>query len=316
MSELGDATMKRILWLVLSLMPLVSAHATSFDCTKAATTVEKIICTDAEISKLDEELNATYKAALKNAKQAAPVRQSQKQWIKERNACADAACVKQKYVTRLQDYEADSNPDENCYACPSSVEAYLKQNQIDIQAKLSKEDAGLFDAIEKGDKAAVAKWLAKGANANAQQEEAAEYIGGGHFMEGETFIPLHVAAKGKNKEIVELLLAKGAQVNAKGAGRNTPLHEAVFYGAKEIVELLIAKGADINARTVDGLTPLHFAARGRKYEMAELLIAKGADVNARDTQGNTPLTEATRNKQKNIVELLIAKGAKVDAKDK
>lgn len=85
-------------WLMLSF----TVHAASFDCGKATTTVEKLICADAELSKLDEELAAAYKTALQGEKHTESIRQTQKQWMKERNSCADAVCVKRTYETRLQ----------------------------------------------------------------------------------------------------------------------------------------------------------------------------------------------------------------------
>ena len=103
--------------------------------------------------------------------------------------------------------------------------------------------------------------------------------------------PLHSAANQGQKEITELLIAKGADVNAKeGVGRGTPLHYAAYSGHKEIAELLIANGANVNAKMDNGFTSLHWAAiapnahEGHK-EVAELLIANGADVNAKDRVG-------------------------------
>jgi len=57
-------------------------------------------------------------------------------------------------------------------------------------------------------------------------------------------------------------------------------------GHKEIVELLIAKGADVNSKDKSGYTPLHGAATD---VTVELLIAEGADVNAKGDDGSTPL---------------------------
>jgi len=111
-------------------------------------------------------------------------------------------------------------------------------------------------------------------------------------------------------------LAAGTDVNAKDDVGMTPLHRATYQGYKEIAELLIAKGADVNAKGgVNGGTPLHWAAEEGHKETAELLIVKGADVNAKNRGGGTPLHHAARKGHKEIVELLLAKGANVNAKN-
>ncbi|MDP6083034.1 MAG: ankyrin repeat domain-containing protein, partial [Verrucomicrobiota bacterium] len=51
----------------------------------------------------------------------------------------------------------------------------------------------------------------------------------------------------------------------------TPLHGAAYWGSKEIVQLLIAKGVDVNAKTNDGETPLDLA----KGEIGDLLRKHG-----------------------------------------
>ena len=60
------------------------------------------------------------------------------------------------------------------------------------------------------------------------------------------------AAWGGHKEIVELLLAEGADVNMKDKSGGRPLHAAVIGGAKEIAELQILSGADVNAKIEGG----------------------------------------------------------------
>ena len=71
------------------------------------------------------------------------------------------------------------------------------------------------------------------------------------------------------------------------------MHSAAYYGHKVVAELLIAQGADVNAKSDDGWTPLHDAASMGHKEIVELLLAKGANVNAKNNYGNTPLDLAS-----------------------
>ena len=79
---------------------------------------------------------------------------------------------------------------------------------------------------------------------------------------------MHWAA---TKGIAELLIAKGADVNAKDEVESTPLHTAALNGHMETPELLIAKGAEVNANYEDGGTPLDEA----DGEIADLLRKHG-----------------------------------------
>ncbi len=93
-------------WAVLGLVCLAlapSAQAASFDCAKAGTKVEKLICADAELSKLDEELNVAYKAALKDDMQADAIKQAQKLWLNGRNACGNKDCIMEFYRSRVSE---------------------------------------------------------------------------------------------------------------------------------------------------------------------------------------------------------------------
>ena len=106
---------------------------------------------------------------------------------------------------------------------------------------------------------------------------------------------LILAVINDHNDIVETLLAKGADVNAKDHNDRTALVHACIEGRKEIVETLLSNGADINARTENGNTALIFAVQSDKREMVEALIAKGVDMNASGTVlGHTALTFAVR----------------------
>ncbi|TET85145.1 MAG: hypothetical protein E3J37_02540, partial [Anaerolineales bacterium] len=81
-------------------------------------------------------------------------------------------------------------------------------------------------------------------------------------------------------EGVRLLISQGADVNARNEGSyRTPLYWAAMEGHRDIVELLLAHDAEVNAGRI---TALHYAAKEGHKEIAELLIAKGADVNAKE----------------------------------
>ena len=87
--------------------------------------------------------------------------------------------------------------------------------------------------------------------------------------------PLHHAAEEGHKEIAELLIAKGADVNAKEGGDHTPLHRAAVGGHEDVAELLIDKGVEVNAKNRLSLTPLDFAIRFKRPETADLLRKHG-----------------------------------------
>jgi ankyrin repeat protein len=202
---------------------------------------------------------------------------------------------------------------------------------------LSEADRALLDAAEEGNIEAVKQHLAAGADVNANGRGT----------------PLHYAAYGGHKEVAELLIAEGADVNESN-GIFTPLDwaysdnqnrnadelrftetaallrkhgakqgvnlgppkdiwEAATEGDMEAVKQFIDEGADVNVKNKVGSTPLLYAAVQK--EIIELLIAKGADVNAKNNSGWTPLLMAVLGDRKEVIELLIAKGADVNAKD-
>ena len=86
---------------------------------------------------------------------------------------------------------------------------------------------------------------------------------------------MHLAIAHNQKDVVEALITKGADVNAKDNWNWTPLHSAIFQD-KAMVELLIARGASVNARDGGGSTPLWYAQREGHTEIVELLRKHGA----------------------------------------
>ncbi len=105
-------------------------------------------------------------------------------------------------------------------------------------------------------------------------------------------------------------ISSGADVNSKD-GRTgwTLLHIAVRNKQTQIAQLLIDKGADVNAKDNHGKTPMHLAVESGQKAIVEALIAKGADLNVMDGRADNALTLSRKNNQKEITELLIKNGA-------
>lgn len=153
----------------------------------------------------------------------------------------------------------------------------------------------------------IAKYLLDhGAQPNARDFEQATplYYVGGH-------------PRKNSPQLAELLLQRGADVDAETKDRMTPLHVAALHddAQDEIAMVLLQHGAKMDLRMVDGSTPLFLAALAAKEKVALLLITKGANVNISDNTGNSPLHAAAARNLDQVVKALIAKGATVNAKN-
>jgi uncharacterized protein len=96
--------MKWLSLVIYSGLSIFSIHveAASFDCGKAASVVEKLICSNEELSKLDENLSKAYKHEVEQSDSKHKAIEDQRQWIKEeRNSCQDADCLKSAYQKRI-----------------------------------------------------------------------------------------------------------------------------------------------------------------------------------------------------------------------
>jgi len=99
--------------------------------------------------------------------------------------------------------------------------------------------------------------------------------------------------------------------NAQTRSENTPLHAAAYQGHSDVVELLIANDADVNASDVRGWIPLHAAVDQGHAAVAELLIVKGADLNARMKGGGYTVLDLANLKEQTETAVLLRKhGAK------
>ncbi|XP_044272381.1 integrin-linked protein kinase [Tribolium madens] len=122
------------------------------------------------------------------------------------------------------------------------------------------------------------------------------------------FSPLHWAAKRGHTKIVEMLLLRGARVNATNRGDDTPLHLAAAHGHREIVLMLLRQRADVNFTNEHGNTPLHYACFWGYREIAEDLVHHDAKVSIANKYGDTPLDKARGNLAKVLHDMAVEAG--------
>ncbi len=157
------------------------------------------------------------------------------------------------------------------------------------------------------------------------------------IYEGDT--ALHLAAAGYRVEIAQLLVAAGADPNARGNHRRSgPLHYAAdgflqgpeWNAARQVrtIECLLDAGADLHGQDKNGATALHRAVRTRCAAAVACLLKRGGEGRMKNKAGSTPFhlavqntgrggsgAEAARAGQREIIGLFLAAGLKATLKD-
>jgi hypothetical protein len=128
----------------------------------------------------------------------------------------------------------------------------------------------------------------------ANYEDVKQLLKAGVPVDGEggNDTPLLAAMTGCSKEgetdlivdVVDLLVAKGADVKRKDDNANTPLITAAQYCGAKVVNRLIAAGADVNAMNGSSMTPLMIALVMGRFDAADALVARGAKLNAQQAE--------------------------------
>lgn len=125
-----------------------------------------------------------------------------------------------------------------------------------------------------------------------------------------------------DRAAVEALLNQGAEVNTTGGvtpvgASNTALMWAATEGYLEIVELLLARGANVNAKNAANYTALMFAAEGDRRNIVALLLDQPLDsIHDRNHYEETVLMTLARRGQTDLVQRLVGLGAEINARNK
>ncbi|KAI4216715.1 MAG: hypothetical protein L6R36_009335 [Xanthoria steineri] len=132
--------------------------------------------------------------------------------------------------------------------------------------------------------------------------------------------PLHEAVDRGHIDMVRLLVARGADLEAEELGLK-PLQIAVIQGRLAIVVYLLSQGANIEASCPMEKTPLILAVDGKHTEILQYLLERGADLHKIDELGWTALHHAvfTQNSASlrltECIDGLVDHGIDVDAKN-
>ena len=184
-----------------------------------------------------------------------------------------------------------------------SMVSLLVEQGADINAKGGYRGNALYLACRGKDVAVVDFFLERGADVNLQGQDQ------------ET--ALMTACREQSYPIVQSLIEAGADLNLVGGlSQHTALHLACEYPnhrkGRDVFDILLQKGADVNLQNGGGRTVLHQASRNGHKEIVEILFKGGADVNIQDNSGETALFEASRRGYKEIIEVLLQRGADVN----
>lgn len=200
------------------------------------------------------------------------------------------------------------------------------------QSRKSLNWTGTFDLIkrhvvrqtqiptEEGDTEAgrirLTRFMIQAARNNHEREVRAYFTAGAYpdGQPGTEGAAIHVAAASGHVNIVNLLLKKGAGINARGPSGVTALQLASLHGHPATVKLLLHKGAQIDQSSEAHGTAVCAAVSTSRTEVVDILLKKGANANVAAGPHGNALQAAAELGNVAIIEALHRSGADIDAR--
>jgi ankyrin repeat protein len=187
----------------------------------------------------------------------------------------------------------------------NKIKALIQQDPKAVNEKDNRGDTPLHTACLHGQVAAAQALIDAGAEVNAKN-------GYGAYLPedlGKQF------SSNNQQDPIWLLNVKGNDVRAMTNGY-TPLDLAMFSTKHhQLLQMLVAKKADVNAQAASGSTPLFWAVMRDQKDDVQFLLANGANPNLTDAYKTTILDVALSMKYQSLVPMLVDAGADVNAQD-
>ncbi|MDJ1173086.1 ankyrin repeat domain-containing protein [Roseofilum capinflatum] len=163
----------------------------------------------------------------------------------------------------------------------------------------------LMIACEKGHLDIVQQLLAEGADINLNIKGVSA---------------LSIAVWEKQEEIAMFLINQGADFQVQSEDRENLLMRAASMGSLPLVQLLLSKGMDVNARSGDSTALIdalnYYNSEEENLEVIETLLAAGADPNLGNYEGGTALTAGVYRGSVDAIRALLAAGVDIEQRDR
>lgn len=227
------------------------SYATSFNCAKASTLVEKAICSDSQLSNLDDLLMQTYKRTVLNTTDKKLLKNEQLTWLKSRNQCTDTNCIREAYEMRINELNTLSPQKSNlknivtgrCHmdGCwwwkvekTKSIQSESKGELIEVTVRITEAEYSSAEVDKKGYPDFPAK--------NTQWEQAREVF----ILCSKTF-PTYIAFDEETKKFTGTMLgnSSGATEGIENLYSHICNGNSQFNSNSEVADITLDKPTDI-----------------------------------------------------------------------
>lgn len=228
----------------------------------------------------------------------------------------------------LEDPEEMNMKDKLEDACRDGNVEYVKTCLETKKEWVMKYPKFLHDALQTGNTEIVKLLLDAGMGADHMHTDGKDYLVSALIFLSNNTSARHENKRNNQKEIIRLLIEKGANIEGMVSGdfntlvwwdaeNTTVLIQAILTGDLDLIRYIIDEAhADIEARDEYGDTPLMAAVISGEIESVKFLVKSGAKINVVNLKEETPLTLAIKDRSPELVKTLVSSGAHFDKRGK